>query len=425
MDITRSSHSGVVTLAVSGRIDSAWAGHLDTAIAEVVREGHDRLQLDLSATTFLSSAGVGVLMKHYKELARINGSLTVSQMSDVVHTVLDLTNLTDAFVRPAGAASPAAPATAPGIERKSAEGTRIERDGTRWEIFSVAPDAALSCRTIGNDAGLGAPSGDGHVVLCHGSLVMVGIGGIGTSVAECRDRFGDLLAVSGAIVYQPSDASNVPDYLIGGRSNSGAMQAIPNARVLYGLACEGTFASLARFESTTATGGTGLATLARTCLEVSGAPAAGVVIVAEIAGLVGAALRQSPAVAVAGGSTDGFFAHPGIRERLTFTAERAFARNVALVVGVVAASDAPAIHSSQLRPLDGASDVIGHFHAAAVPFRPFMKGRLELGDTVASLFESERVLGVLHLLYDGRPGGAGMSEFVRGACWTAPIRSWV
>jgi hypothetical protein len=44
---------------------------------------------------------------------------------------------------------------------------------------------------------------------------------------------------------------------------------------------------------------------------------------------------------------------------------------------------------------------------------------------LTTLFESERVLGMLHLLYDDRAaGGVGESEFARGACWVAPIGRW-
>ncbi|HYU79661.1 MAG TPA: hypothetical protein VEK56_11790, partial [Vicinamibacterales bacterium] len=64
-------------------------------------------------------------------------------------------------------------------------------------------------------------------------------------------------------------------------------------------------------------------------------------------------------------------------------------------------------------------------HAAAFPFRPFKKGLVPLKETVTSLFESESVLGVLHLLNDDREAlGAGESAFIRGACWIGPIGAW-
>ena len=115
----------------------------------------------------------------------------------------------------------------------------------------------------------------------------------------------------------------------------------------------------------------------------------------------GAALRRSPTEPIANG---GFFAHPGVRGRLTFTTERAFQRSVVLTAGVVVRRNgrsAPAL--DQLRPSGPGID--GHFHAAAFRFRPLPKGAIDLGETVTTLFESEQLLGVLHLLHDDRPIG--------------------
>jgi hypothetical protein len=140
------------------------------------------------------------------------------------------------------------------------------------------------------------------------------------------------------------------------------------------------------------------------------------VMVAETAGLVGAALRRSPAEASAGAD---FFAHPSVRTRLSFTMERTFARSVSLAAGVVRPR-ASADGNGQLRPLG--QDMAGHFHAAAFHFQPIQKDAIPHDDTIAQLFDSDRLMGVMHLLHDDRgAGGAGESELIRGACWIAPL----
>ena len=61
---------------------------------------------------------------------------------------------------------------------------------------------------------------------------------------------------------------------------------------------------------------------------------------------------------------------------------------------------------------------MGHFHAAAFSYRPLQKGSIDLKTTVTTLFETETLQGVLHLLTDDRvAAGLQQSEFVRGACW--------
>ena len=184
--------------------------------------------------------------------------------------------------------------------------------------------------------------------------------------------------------------------------------------MLYGLSCDGGFSQLVRFEPMQAGGTVSPSTLAAACLEISGAEALGIVIVAETVGLVGAALRQSPAQPLERGD---FFTHPGIRKRLSFTAERAFTQSVSLAAGIVARRTA-AVDGGQMRPLG--ADRQGHLHAAAFRFRPIQKGFIELADTIARLFEPDQLMGVMHLLSDDRgSAGAGESEFVRGACWIA------
>ena len=77
-----------------------------------------------------------------------------------------------------------------------------------------------------------------------------------------------------------------------------------------------------------------------------------------------------------------------MRARLTFTAERAFARTLALVAGVVQRTGRAAARASRAAARRGRRHSQGHFHAAAFPFHPFKKGRLELKDTVRTLFEA-------------------------------------
>jgi hypothetical protein len=138
------------------------------------------------------------------------------------------------------------------------------------------------------------------------------------------------------------------------------------------------------------------------------------VMVVESAGLVGAALRRSPAAAAI---KDAPFKYPDVRSWLSFSTERLYARSLALISGVAASSECAAL-APLLRPLGTESWPQGHFHAAAFSYRPLQKGNIDLKTTVTTLFETETLQGVLHLLTDARlAAGPQQSEFVRGACW--------
>jgi hypothetical protein len=154
-------------------------------------------------------------------------------------------------------------------------------------------------------------------------------------------------------------------------------------------------------------------------LEVAGSPTIGLVIVAESAGLVGAALRRSPAAAAA--PQDAPFKYPDVRSWLSFSTERLHLRSLALGFGIASTENAAGL-APMLRPIAAEGSPQGHFHAAAFSYRPLKKGHIDLRATVSALFETESLQGVLHLLSDDREvAGPHQSEFIRGACWIAPV----
>ncbi len=411
MEIITKQLGNALELQINGRLDAYWANHLSSRLDEVIREGAHRIRLNLAEVDYLSSAGIGVLVQYYRKLKEIHGSFAVTNPSKPVQAVLKLAKLDAVLIFDSRPTSGLLPTLFP-IKK-------IERARAVFEVFEYAADATLKCRVVGEPDLLdGCRYDTEHCrrMKFPASTFALGLGAFGHDFADCRNRFGEFLAVAGASAYLPTDGANVPDYLVATET------LVPEVQTLYCLAGEGDFAYLARFESNRDegkdAGAVTLTELANACLEIADADAVGVVIVAESAGLIGAALRRSPA---SGQSATAPFTHPQIREWLSFTAERAHARSLALVVGVATRRESEAL-SALIRPLGKADWPAGHFHAAAFSYRPFKKGGLNLQTTVASLFEGEALSDVLHLISDEREiSGAGESEFVRGACWIGPI----
>ena len=98
MEITRIATAGALELQIRGRLDGYWADHLNQRLTETIGEGHDRIRLDLSGVSFMSSAGIGVLVRCHKQLQRIDGSLVVTRPSPQVRTVLEMTRLADLLI---------------------------------------------------------------------------------------------------------------------------------------------------------------------------------------------------------------------------------------------------------------------------------------------------------------------------------------
>ena len=408
MELNRIDHGEFTEVQASGRLDEHWAEHLSDGLNRVIRDGSHRIRLNMSAISYLSSAGIRVLMTFYKQLGEIGGSFTIVDPSKMVLKVLDLTKLTAMLLG-------AAPALA--AEATPEAGARMERQNAAYEVLDRAGGGFECCVT--GDPALLATGGyreeHARTKTFHRDSAGLGLGAFGDGFEDCRQRYGEFLAVAGTAVYLPTDGSGVPDYLVA------AEDFVPQVSMLYGLCCEGRFASLTRFEALKQSRAAGLGEIAQSALEIAEADSALMVLIAETAGLVGASLRRPPSTA-----TECIFTHPEIRRWISFTAEPAFGGSLCLVVGV-AARKAQSALQPLLRPIGKNTGLTGHFHAAAFPYRPLKKGRIDLNATVNALLGSESVQGMLHLLADDREGagaglsGAGESEFVRGALWVGPI----
>lgn len=406
MEITRAERGGCTELLVSGRLDSYWARHLSEAIDELMREGVHRTRLNLSATTYISSAGIRVLVQGYQQLSAVGGALLVVEPSRAVSQVLELAGLTALLCDATPAEKPAPPG--------EAVVWRYDQPGCAYEAYDCHPGERLLCRVSGRPDLLNSAAfqkEQAESLRLAPDVFALGLGAFGESYDACRERFGEFLAVGGCAACQPTDETASADDMV----STGAF--VPRMTALYSLCCRGKPAKLLRFESSPTAGPVGLGAVASACMAAAESQAVGIVILAESAGLLGASLKRPPVAA----SSASLFHHPEVREWLSFSPVRSHGRAVALIAGVAVRPPAPPPLQPLLRPMKADTGLLGHFHAGAFGYHPLRKGYIEMETAVKRLFESGSLQGVLHLLADDRPGGAGESEFTRGACWVGPI----
>lgn len=410
MEITHISRDSVLEVHCAGRLDSSWAGQLSENLAAAMRGGSHQIELNLKEITFISSAGLRVLMKVYKDLKAINGTFTITALSEGAEQVLKLSGFYEILV-----SAPAPVAAGLAAAEKPAVHTFAHGAGS-YQIHELDFSAALLYRAFGNPAKLareGYSQDDCQRIAFSGTRMGLGLGALGNDFDECAGRFGEFLSVANTAAYLPTDGSDKPDYSLG----TGSL--VPEIHALYGLICEGNFSHLLRFEAREDPGVISLSELAGSVLDLLQTSRAAFVIVAESAGLIGTALKRSP-TRKAGEKPS--FEFPEIRETLSFTTEPAFPKSLCLAVGV-ASRHQPGIEEILLRPLTEGSHLRGHFHAAAFRYRPLQKGLIDLHSTVHSLFEGESLESILHLIHDNREASSvGESEFFRGACWAGRLK---
>lgn len=403
MEISKQQRGDVLEMCVTGRLDNYWADFFAEGLANAIQEGAHHLRLDLAGVNYMSSAGIGILVKYQQQLQAIEGTLIIAQASDRVRSVLKLVALEPLlFGRQAPAAS-AKPGAQPAL--------CLETDQARFDIYELNSNTRMHCRLAGDPNRIVEgkfDAADCRARLYRDDAIALGLGAFGADFADCRGRFGEFLALAGCAAHLPTDGTELPDFVIS------APEFTPEVQVLYALEMGGAPATLVRFDAHKDSRVT-LSELARQCLQISGANTIALAIAAEAATLVGAALRSSP-----DREAGARFAFPAIRDWVTFSSA-VTTRPTAIIVGVCSYDPAPVL-TPFVRTLDAAGDLAGHFHAALFPHRPIQRGRAELNAVVREIFQSHAITSVLHLLNDARPSsGAGETEFLRGACWLAPL----
>lgn len=455
MELTKSSRGDLLHMELAGPLDNESSAHLQNALDDAVRGGWHRILLNLEGVTYVSSAGIGVLLRARKQLDELHGLFGIWNLTPPVEQILQQTKVLKLLLRNP-AEIPASAAT--GSMTFQSETRMAVEEGVSFQRYTLGEENDLHCRLFGEPerfASNGYDISDTREVPFPIGSFGLGLGSLGN---DGGTPSGELLAISGAVTQASTTSRGLPDYLLA------QGDYCPSARMMYGLRCDGSFAELIRFEAWDGAPPIPFSRLIGHLLKLTGYDTAGIVLVAESAGLVGTRLRKGLNVPTTVNSADsslGRFAFPEIREWLTFSAEQVYRQSLVLIAGVVrrvssgdenSRPDGEQIHESAatgtinstqvspsspsisessspnpldrfLRPIDDANSLQGHFHAAVFPYRPLKKRTLKLQPLVTDLFDAGDIQDVLHLLRHHQPlSGTGESELTSGGCWISPIK---
>ena len=89
MELTSTRNGPSARVEVIGDLDSETSASLDTEVASLIAAGVDDLEFDVAGVTFLSSAGLTVLIHAHGEARRVR----VSRGNRLVDRLIDLTGL--------------------------------------------------------------------------------------------------------------------------------------------------------------------------------------------------------------------------------------------------------------------------------------------------------------------------------------------
>ena len=82
----------LVTLEITGRLDTTTAPNLESVINELPEDTKE-LIFDMSGVEYISSAGIRVLLGAYKKINSTQGKFRIEKANDVVREVFEMTGL--------------------------------------------------------------------------------------------------------------------------------------------------------------------------------------------------------------------------------------------------------------------------------------------------------------------------------------------
>ena len=82
----------LVTLEITGRLDTTTAPNLESVINELPEDTKE-LIFDMSSVEYISSAGIRVLLGAYKKMNTNHGIMRIEKANDMVREIFEMTGL--------------------------------------------------------------------------------------------------------------------------------------------------------------------------------------------------------------------------------------------------------------------------------------------------------------------------------------------
>jgi len=98
LEIIEEKSHGAVKYTLKGRVNASNADSLLFKLESAINEGHINILLNMSQTEYLSSIGIRVILKIYKQTAEKGGTFKIERPSENVKNVLGMVALKEMLV---------------------------------------------------------------------------------------------------------------------------------------------------------------------------------------------------------------------------------------------------------------------------------------------------------------------------------------
>jgi anti-anti-sigma factor len=94
VEISKYIHeNGIAVLEVKGEVDAYTSQDLEQTLKDLRTQGHHRIVMDVSEMTFISSAGIRVILYAYQEAVKLGGGVRLVGPMDQVRRIFEIAGI--------------------------------------------------------------------------------------------------------------------------------------------------------------------------------------------------------------------------------------------------------------------------------------------------------------------------------------------
>ena len=97
MEIKEEMRGNVKVVALRGKLDANSSQYVESQLLAIMNQGEDRLVLDFTELTYMSSLGLRVLMMVAKNISKVNGKLALAGLNDHIYEIFKIARFTSIF----------------------------------------------------------------------------------------------------------------------------------------------------------------------------------------------------------------------------------------------------------------------------------------------------------------------------------------
>ncbi|MCL2801440.1 MAG: STAS domain-containing protein [Treponema sp.] len=98
LEITEKLEDNILRVTAKGRIDANTSEILQFRLDKALKDGQKNIVLNMAQIEFLSSIGIRVILKTFKQAAADKGSFRIASPSEIVKNVLGMAALSEMLV---------------------------------------------------------------------------------------------------------------------------------------------------------------------------------------------------------------------------------------------------------------------------------------------------------------------------------------